>query len=124
MGQSPEAKMFYGLHYKSDEFPDEVASKMEAGIDPPDFIYDFMGITQDETSAEARGTFGTFTVNNRKDLVLYGFSVVKSGWGLKQFSMPSLEELGSMRDRLLALAAKVGFPTHKEPGWYLEADFG
>lgn len=126
MGQRPDAKVFYGIHYKNEELPEDLADRIRE-IDPPDLIYEFMGISANLPQQERdklRGTFSTFTTNGRNDLIVCAFSACTHGWGPRQFSMPPLENFGFLREKLYDIVNKARLPAGKEPTWYLEADFG
>ncbi len=126
MGSRPSAKLFFGIYYTYDELPEELVDRMRTE-DPPDIIFYLMGIPESvpyEEKLLIRGTFGTQTVNDRKDLILFGFFVAKTSWGLKQLSVPAPEALETMRKQLMGIAERAKLPDHlREPSWYLEADF-
>jgi hypothetical protein len=127
MGQNPSSRLFYGIYYKEAELSGDIIAKMRDDVE--EVIYELLGISKDlpwDERAKLRGAFGSFYLGNRTDLILCGFYVYQSGWGFKKFHMPSVEEIAQTREKLLALAKKVGLPGHniQEPGWYLEADFG
>lgn len=128
MSQQPEARLFYGFHYKYDELPPAIIDKMKD--DTRGIIFSAMHIP-DGDLARARKEigdtwYGTFSVNFDGDLVLAGFFIECTGWKFEQFEMPNPEVLGLVIQTLRGLASTLGLPNHenKEPGWYLEANFG
>jgi hypothetical protein len=130
MGQTPKARLLYGLRFDLKEIPDVIRNNED---DPDDIIDIVLGNAGDDVKYGDRvGKRGSFMSrylggsHHREALVLACFGVEVRSWGIKTFEMPSEEAVEANMHKLRAAAAAAGFPEidTRAFAWYLEADFG
>lgn len=129
MGQTPKARLLYGLRFDLNEIPDVIRNNE----DDPDDIIDLVLNGPNEVlyrdRLAMRGSFMSRYLggsHHREALVLACFGVEVRSWGVKTFEMPSEEAVEADMHKLRAAAAAAGFPAidTRAFAWYLEADFG
>lgn len=128
MGQTPKARLLYGLRFDLNEIPALIRDVID---DPHDIIDNVLGNTQGtyRERLEKRGPFASRFLggHHREALVLSCFHKEKTSWGVETFDeMPSPEALDGPMHELRAAAVEAGFieATTRNYAWYLEADFG